>query len=114
MSGKISASDSLINVSLYDGTLIDGMKLMHNTRKRVTVRRVVASALIGGSVFTAAAVASPEPFVTTTADRYSHNPADKRGSGVGERSRSSNHGGYRGRNERPCQYTPEGYCTGGR
>lgn len=112
--GKISANDSLINVSLYDGTLIDGMKLMHNTRKRVTVRRVVASALIGGSVFTAAAVASPEPFVTTTADRYSHNPADKRGSGVGERSRSSNHGGYRGRNERPCQYTPEGYCTGGR
>lgn len=112
--GKISANDSLINVSLYDGTLIDGMKLMHNTRKRVTVRRVVASALIGGSVFTAAAVASPEPYVTTTADRYSHNPADKRGSGVGERSRSSNHGGYRGRNERPCQYTPEGYCTGGR
>ncbi len=108
------ANDSLINVSLYDGTLIDGMKLMHNTRKRVTVRRVVASALIGGSVFTAAAVAWPEPSVTTTADRYSHNPADKRGSGVGERSRSSNHGGYRGRNERPCQYTPEGYCTGGR
>jgi hypothetical protein len=90
------------------------MNLMENTRKRVTVRRVVASALIGGAVVTAASVAAPESFVTTTADRYSHNPADKRGSGVGERSRSSNHGGYRGRNERPCQYTPEGYCTGGR
>lgn len=87
---------------------------MHNTSKRVTVRRVVASALIGGAVVMAAAVASPESTVTTTADRYSHNPADKRGSGVGERARSSNHGGYQGRNERPCQYTPEGYCTGGR
>ncbi|MGK8524322.1 hypothetical protein ACRS6B_23460 [Nocardia asteroides] len=74
----------------------------------------MASALIGGAVVTAAAIAAPEQIVTTTADRYSHDPADKRGSGVGERARSSNHGGYRGRNERPCQYTPEGYCTGRR
>lgn len=75
---------------------------------------MVASALIGGAVVTAAAIASPEPIVTTTAARYSHDPADKRGSGVGRRGLSSNHGGYQGRNERPCQYTPEGYCTGGR
>ncbi|MGQ4615345.1 hypothetical protein [Nocardia sp. R7R-8] len=80
----------------------------------MTVCRMVAAAVIGGAVVMAAAVASPEPTVATTADRYSHNPSDRRGSGVGERALSGNHGGYQGRNERPCQYTPEGYCTGGR
>lgn len=81
--------------------------------KQRPVRRVVAIALIGGALVTPAIV-SPEPQVAVSADRYSHDPADRRGSGVGERSRSSNHGGYGGRNERPCQYTPEGYCTGRR
>lgn len=87
---------------------------MENAKKRRPVRRVVVAAtLIGGALVTPAIV-SPEPIVAVTADKYSHDPGDRRGSGVGERARSSNHGGYKGRNERPCQYTPEGYCTGRR
>lgn len=86
---------------------------MANARMLGTVRRAGAAMLVGGTLVTLAIV-SPEPVVAVTADRYSHDPADRRGYGVGERGTSSNHGAYRGRNERPCQYTPEGVCTGGR
>lgn len=86
---------------------------MANARILGIVRRAVAAMLIGGTMVTLAVVSS-EPVVAVTADRYSHDPADRRGYGVGERGTSSNHGAYRGRNENPCRYTPEGVCTGGR
>lgn len=81
-----------------------------------TVRRAVASTLIGGAMMVLSDLVAPELVVArVAADRDTHDPdAGRGGYGAGQRGRSSNHGQYKGRNERPCQYTPEGVCTGGR
>ncbi len=82
----------------------------------VTVRRAVASTLIGGAMIVLSDLAAPEiEVIRVAADRDTHEPdAGRSRNSAGQRGRSSNHGQYKGRNERPCQYTPEGVCTGGR
>lgn len=85
---------------------------MGTATKLGTVRRAVASTLIGGAIMVVSDLVAPEPvLVRAAADRDTHDPDSGR---VGQRGRSSNHGQYKGRTERPCQYTPEGFCTGGR
>ncbi|MEV5836014.1 hypothetical protein [Nocardia sp. NPDC052112] len=81
-----------------------------------TVRRAVASTLIGGAMIVLSDLVAPEFTVSrVAADRDTHEPdAGRSGNSAGQRGRSTNHGQYKGRNERPCQYTPEGVCTGGR
>ncbi|WP_433710760.1 hypothetical protein ACQP2U_31380 [Nocardia sp. CA-084685] len=81
-----------------------------------TVRRAVVSTLIGGAMMVLSDLAAPEIVeARVAADRDTHEPdAGRSRNSAGQRGRSSNHGQYKGRNERPCQYTPEGVCTGGR
>lgn len=81
-----------------------------------TVRRAVASTLIGGAMMVLSDLVAPELVeARLAADRDTHeSDAGRSGNSAGQRGRSSNHGQYKGRTERPCQYTPEGVCTGGR
>ncbi|WP_433732967.1 hypothetical protein ACQP0C_11790 [Nocardia sp. CA-129566] len=73
---------------------------------------MVASTLIGGAMMVVSDLGAPELVVIrAAADRDTH---DRDSDREGQRGRSSNHGQYKGRGERPCQYTPEGFCTGGR
>ncbi|MEV6136887.1 hypothetical protein AB0L63_12685 [Nocardia sp. NPDC051990] len=81
-----------------------------------TVRRAVASTLLGGAMLVLSDLVAPELVeVRVAADRDTHEPdVGRSGNSAGQRGRSSNHGQYKGRTERPCEYTPEGVCTGGR
>lgn len=85
---------------------------MEKAARLGTVRRAVASTLIGGAIMVVSDLVAPELVVLRAADRDTHD-TDSSGR-EGQRGRSSNHGQYKGRTERPCQYTPEGFCTGGR